>query len=59
MRAMQSNLSSGDGAAGLLGTLTSGKHDGSIYEWPIDYYNNVDYGYEVNYMLITTWYIFN
>jgi hypothetical protein len=23
----------------------------SIYEWPIDYSNNVDYGYEVNYML--------
>lgn len=23
----------------------------NIYEWPIDYSNNVDYGYEVNYML--------
>ena len=23
----------------------------NIYEWPIDYSNNIDYGYEVNYML--------
>jgi hypothetical protein len=32
MGAMQSNLSSGDGASGLLNALTSGKHDGSILD---------------------------
>lgn len=32
MGAMQSNLSSADGASGLLGALTSGKHDGSILD---------------------------
>jgi hypothetical protein len=32
MGAMQSNLSSGDGATGLLGALTSGKHDGSLLD---------------------------
>ncbi len=29
---MQNNISSGDGASGLLGALTSGKHDGSILD---------------------------
>ena len=32
MGAMQNNLSSSDGASGLLGALTSGKHDGSILD---------------------------
>lgn len=32
MGAMQNNISSGEGAAGLLGALTSGKHDGSILD---------------------------
>lgn len=32
MGAMQSNLSSADGASGLLSALTSGKHDGSILD---------------------------
>lgn len=30
--AMQGNMLSGDGASGLLGALTSGKHDGSILD---------------------------
>jgi hypothetical protein len=32
MGAMQSNLSSGEGASGLLSALTSGKHDGGILD---------------------------
>lgn len=32
MGAMQNNLSSADGASGLLSALTSGKHDGSILD---------------------------
>lgn len=32
MGAMQNNLTSGDGASGLLNALTSGKHDGSILD---------------------------
>lgn len=32
MGAMQSNLTSNDGTSGLLGALTSGKHDGSILD---------------------------
>lgn len=28
-----------------------GRYDSSIYEWRIDYDRNVDYGYEVNYLL--------
>ena len=43
MEAMQSNLTSGDGAAGLLDALTSKKHDGSLLDNIGGFFNGGDF----------------